>query len=556
MSETLFAKHQDTLNAAVAATQSRDYFSPFKENPSPRAYGETANKDGENAFKAHIGADFALQMPGITGKAGSEQSPYGFEINTQYPAVDLDVLLPEMEAARKAWREIGVEGRAGICMEMLERINKASFEIGYAVMHTSGQGFMMAFQAGGPHAQDRGMEALAYGYQAMMSAPAAATWTKPQGKHDPLVMDKKFTVVGRGVGLVIGCSTFPTWNTYPGLFASLVTGNPTIVKPHPAAILPAAISIKIAQDVLVENGLPAHIVSMVIDEDPAKPCTAELAQRDEIKVIDFTGNTPFGNWLEDNCRQAQVYTEKAGVNTIIIDSTDDFKGLVRNLSFTLSLYSGQMCTTPQDIFVPAGGIETEDGHKSFDEVAQAISTGVTKFLSDPERAGMVLGAIQAPATAERIQASKGLGEVVRDSEAMDNPWFKDARVHSPLIMTIDADKEATYMQELFGPISFVVKTADTAQSIALASKAVKEHGAITMGCYSTDEAVLAQIEEASLDAGVALSCNLTGGVFVNQSAAFSDFHATGANPAANACLADLAFVANRFRVVQSRRHPK
>lgn len=556
MSENLFQKHQDILKAALEATHSRDYFSPFKESPSPKVYGETANKDGENAFKAHIGSDFELSMPGINGKAGSEKSPYGFDLNVQYPTVDVDVLLPAMEEARKEWRDLGVEGRTGICLEILQRINQASFEIGYSVMHTSGQGFMMAFQAGGPHAQDRGLEAVAYGYEAMTSAPGAATWTKPQGKHDPLVMDKKFTVVGRGVGLVIGCSTFPTWNTYPGLFASLVTGNPTVVKPHPAGILPAAISVKIAQDVLVENGLPAHIVSMVIDADPAKPCTAELAQRDEVRVIDFTGNTPFGNWLEDNCRQAQVYTEKAGVNTIIIDSTDDFKGLVRNLSFTLSLYSGQMCTTPQDIFVPAGGIETEDGHKSFDDVAQAIATGVSKFLSDPERAGMVLGAIQAEATAQRIEDSKGLGTVIRESETLENPWFKDARVHSPLIMTIDADQEDTYMQELFGPISFIVKTADTAESIALANKAVKNHGAITMGCYSSDDAVLEQIEEAALDAGVALSCNLTGGVFVNQSAAFSDFHATGANPAANACLADLAFVANRFRVVQSRRHPK
>lgn len=556
MSENLFQKHQDILKAALEATHSRDYFSPFKESPSPKVYGETANKDGENAFKAHIGSDFELSMPGINGKAGSEKSPYGFDLNVQYPTVDVDVLLPAMEEARKEWRDLGVEGRTGICLEILQRINQASFEIGYSVMHTSGQGFMMAFQAGGPHAQDRGLEAVAYGYEAMTSAPGAATWTKPQGKHDPLVMDKKFTVVGRGVGLVIGCSTFPTWNTYPGLFASLVTGNPTVVKPHPAGILPAAISVKIAQDVLVENGLPAHIVSMVIDADPAKPCTAELAQREEVRVIDFTGNTPFGNWLEDNCRQAQVYTEKAGVNTIIIDSTDDFKGLVRNLSFTLSLYSGQMCTTPQDIFVPAGGIETEDGHKSFDDVAQAIATGVSKFLSDPERAGMVLGAIQAEATAQRIEDSKGLGTVIRESETLENPWFKDARVHSPLIMTIDADQEDTYMQELFGPISFIVKTADTAESIALANKAVKNHGAITMGCYSSDDAVLEQIEEAALDAGVALSCNLTGGVFVNQSAAFSDFHATGANPAANACLADLAFVANRFRVVQSRRHPK
>ena len=35
---------------------------------------------------------------------------------------------------------------------------------------------------------------------------------------------------------------------------------------------------------------------------------------------------------------------------------------------------------------------------------------------------------------------------------------------------------------------------------------------------------------------------------------FSDFHGTGANPAANASLTDAAYVANRFRVVQHRRH--
>ena len=63
-----------------------------------------------------------------------------------------------------------------------------------------------------------------------------------------------------------------------------------------------------------------------------------------------------------------------------------------------------------------------------------------------------------------------------------------------------------------------------------------------------------ETREAALDAGVALSENLLGGVFVNQSAAFSDFHGTGANPAANASYTDGAYVASRFRVVQSRRH--
>ena len=556
MSDNFFAKHKATLDGALAAIHSRDYFSPWSENPSPRAYGETAAADGEAAFNAHLNQPFELDMPGINGRAGSEVSPYGIELNVQYPTVDMDVLLPAMEDARKVWRDQGVEGRTGICLEILDRLNKHSFEIAHAVMHTSGQGFMMAFQAGGPHAQDRGLEAVAYGYETMAGVPARATWTKPQGKHDPLVMEKKFTVCGRGVALVIGCSTFPTWNTYPGLFASLVTGNPVVVKAHPAAALPAAISVKIAQDVLKEQGLPPHIVSLYVDADAAKPETMALAQRPEVKLIDFTGNTAFGDWLEQNCPQAQVYTEKAGANTIVIDSTDDFKGMVRNLAFTLSLYSGQMCTTTQDIFVPKDGIETDLGHKSFDEVAEAIATGVTKFLSDPDRAAMVLGAIQSEATAQRILDSKGLGVVVRDSETLTHPQYENARVRTPLIMTIDAAKEDVWGQELFGPISFIVRSDSRDHSIELAREVVKKHGAITMGCYSSDDAQLEKIEEAALDACVALSINLTGGVFVNQSAAFSDFHGTGGNPAANASLSDYAFVANRFRFVQSRRHPK
>ena len=117
-----------------------------------------------------------------------------------------------------------------------------------------------------------------------------------------------------------------------------------------------------------------------------------------------------------------------------------------------------------------------------------------------------------------------------------------------------ASDEAAYMEERFGPISFIIATENTAESIALATRAARDKGALTCAVYSTDAAVLANTEEAAAHAGVALSCNLTGNVYVNQSAAFSDYHGTGANPAANAALTDSAFVASRFRVVQSRVH--
>ena len=48
-----------------------------------------------------------------------------------------------------------------------------------AVMHTTGQPYMMAFQAGGPHAQDRGLEALSYAYKQLSDIPTSAVFEKP-----------------------------------------------------------------------------------------------------------------------------------------------------------------------------------------------------------------------------------------------------------------------------------------------------------------------------------------------------------------------------------------
>ena len=53
MTHPLFTKHEDTLQKALTAVETRGYWSPFVEMPSPKVYGETANADGEAAFKAH-----------------------------------------------------------------------------------------------------------------------------------------------------------------------------------------------------------------------------------------------------------------------------------------------------------------------------------------------------------------------------------------------------------------------------------------------------------------------------------------------------------------------
>jgi phenylacetic acid degradation protein paaN len=556
MTETphpLYVTHADTLARALTAITERGYWSAYPESPSPRVYGETAAAEGEAAFRSYLDAEFPLDQPGTSGWVATEASPFGLDLKVRYPHGQVDALLAAATAALPAWRDAGPQTRLGVCVEILARLHAHIFELANAVHATSGQAFVMAFQAGGAHALDRALEALAYSYAEMTRHPGTAEWEKPVGRGDPLRMTKTFHVVPRGVALVVGCNTFPTWNSYPGLFASLATGNPVIVKPHPLAVLPLAITVRYAREVLAEAGFDPNLV-LLAAEAPGEGLASTLAVRPEVKIVDFTGSTEYGDWLEANARQAVVYTEKAGVNTIVVDSTADFAGMCRNIGFSLTLYSGQMCTAPQNILVPAEGIGTDQGHKSFDEVTAGIAGAVGKLTADPARAVELTGAIVNDGVLSRLDQVAEAGDVVLASRRLDHPTYAGAVVRTPAIVALGADAAPTYGREWFGPISFVIATDSTAHSLEIFRDTVGARGALTASVYATDEKVLDAVEAAAVDVGVHLSCNLTGGVFVNQSAAFSDFHASGANPAANAALTDGAYVASRFRIVQSRRH--
>ena len=71
MTHPLFTKHEDTLQKALTAVETRGYWSPFVEMPSPKVYGETANADGEAAFKAHLNTTFELDQPSTGETVGA-----------------------------------------------------------------------------------------------------------------------------------------------------------------------------------------------------------------------------------------------------------------------------------------------------------------------------------------------------------------------------------------------------------------------------------------------------------------------------------------------------
>ena len=117
---------------------------------------------------------------------------------------------------------------------------------------------------------------------------------------------KRWRVVPHGVALVISCQTFPTWNSYPGLFASLTTGNTVIAMPHPGATLPLALSVTVLRNLLAEQGLPRDVVLLAADSVEA-PVTQALVRHPSVVIVDCTGSNAFGAWVRERRRGAGLH---------------------------------------------------------------------------------------------------------------------------------------------------------------------------------------------------------------------------------------------------------
>lgn len=548
----LITKHQNIIDNAVKANHERTFYAQYPEHP--KAYGDAAPVQGEEAFKNQLNQPFSrLKQKVMEGWAGEEVSPYTQQpLGITYPVVSINELVYAGKRAGKRWAALPVADRASILTETLEKIKDHFFEIAHATMHTTGQSFMMSFQASGPHANDRALEAIAMGYQQLQHFPEKLNWEKPMGKFS-IKLEKSFKAVPKGLGVVIGCSTFPVWNSLPGMYADLVTGNPVIVKPHPRAVLPIAIAVAAIQQVLEENGQDPYTCQLAVDSSE-RLITKELCEHPEVALIDYTGGSNFGNYVESlGGRGKTVFTEKAGVNSVILDSVKDIDAVLQNLAFSVSLYSGQMCTAPQNFFIPETGVNTPDGKLSFNDVATKFREAITALVNNPKMGAGTLGAIQNEATLQRVKEAAQLGgKVLLSGTPVVNEEYTAARTCSPTVLEVSSADHSIFEKELFGPVILLIKTKDTDHSIQLARQMAAQHGAITCGAYTTDEAVKEKIATAMNSVFTPVSFNFTGFIWVNQHAAFSDFHVTGGNPAGNASFTNQEFIVKRFVWVGNR----
>ncbi len=558
----LFEKHRLTFERAKTACRERHCWSPFPELPAKYPDAAEAQAAGLKAYQAHLGSRFDLNQPGsVIAEVGEEVSPYTqHTLGIRYPQSDVDPLFDAAELAMSSWAAVSIETRIGVLMEVIDVIYREHlFEMAQAVMHTAGQSYNMAYAGSGVNAMDRGIEALVYAHQAMTAVTPTARWERQFGPSR-IVLDKTYRLVPRGVAVCFSCASFPTWNAWPSMMASLATGNAVIVKPHPATVLPMAISVRVFRQMLAAAGFDANLVTLALDTT-TEPIGKVLVKHPKTAMVDFTGSVRFGQWVEQNAYPALCFTETAGCNTVVIESADDLDAALRSLATTLCMFSAQMCTSPQNIYVPSGGVKTPQGTVPLNEVARRLAEAVAALTAEPKKAAMILATIQSDQTIslllnieQTIESIRGPSvNIILKSRSYAHPDFPGARTSTPLMVQVDKTQRHLYGEERFGPISFVIACDDAADALHQATSDVKQFGGLTAFLYSTDEDYITRAEAAYARAGAQLTINLTGAMPLNFAAAYSDYHVTGLNPAGNAALTSLAFVASRFCITQSRR---
>ncbi len=164
--DSLFKKHESMLKDAMEAVHKRLHYSPFPEMPSPKDYGETAEADQKQKFESQLDGKFErLKQGSDTWLTSDEESPYTSKaLSLSYPAFsNADAYIKAAEAASSDWKRTDAKTRVGILIESLYRLKNYFFELAFATMHTTGQSYLMSFQASGPHASDRALEAIALG---------------------------------------------------------------------------------------------------------------------------------------------------------------------------------------------------------------------------------------------------------------------------------------------------------------------------------------------------------------------------------------------------------
>src|SRR3954452_219256 len=175
-----------------------------------------------------------------------------------------------------------------------------------------------------------------------------------------------------GTVAVFGAAIFPLAFSGAGgdTASALAGGNPVVVKAHPAHPGTSEIVGKLIQKAIKENGFPSGMFSLLFDA--GIEVGISLVQHPATKAVAFTGPASGGQALmrlaAERPEPIPCYAEMGSTNPLFILSgamRERGAQIAQSLQASFTLGSGQFCTKPGMVFLPAD--QSADFERSLQE---------------------------------------------------------------------------------------------------------------------------------------------------------------------------------------------
>lgn len=280
-------------------------------------------------------------------------------------------------------------------------------------------------------------------------------------RHPAPRLDIRQRLVPLGPVAVFGSSNFPLAFSNAGgdTASALAAGCPVVVKVHNAHPGTAMLVSRAVAEAVAECGMPAGTYSALIGQ--GNMIGAALVAHPYIKGVGFTGSRTGGLALMDIARRRRepipVYAEMSSVNPVFVYPSRATPEVAVEYVSSLTLGSGQFCTNPGIVFVPAGA----DG----DAFVTAVADAVRGSQGRPMLTSGIRGAFTDGVDA--LRSVDGV-EVV----AVGTPGA-GANAPAPVVFSADSGlfgEDARLQDEIFGAASLIVRYDDVAELPAHAER--------------------------------------------------------------------------------------
>jgi aldehyde dehydrogenase (NAD+) len=244
------------------------------------------------------------------------------------------------------------------------------------------------------------------------------------------------------------------------VFPALATGNSMILKPSEIA----PINAMIFAEIMHEAGVPKGVFNLINGDGPG--VGTAISGHPDIDMVSFTGSTRAGIAIAANAAPTvkRVAQELGGKSPNIVLDDGAFAKSVARSTAGMMTNSGQTCTAPSRMFVPAARME--EARAAAKEAAEAVIPG------DP-KGNATIGPVVSKAQWDKIQAliERGIeeGATLVAGGPGKPEGLETGHYVKPTVFADVTNDMTIAREEIFGPVLCILGYGDLDEAVAIAN---------------------------------------------------------------------------------------